>query len=246
MEPADPSVIALVPARGGSKRLQGKNILPLDGHPLIAYTLAAARHSKLFSRILVSTDSEEIAAVARQYGAEVPFLRPADYAADHSPDIEWIRHLLESLQKEGTLPDAFALLRPTSPFRQPETIQRAWKTFLSHPECDSLRAVERCRQHPGKMWTLESGFLHPLLDDGGADPPWHSSATQSLPPVYAQNASLEIAWSRTPLEKGSIAGDKLVAFLTEGHEGFDINQPEDFWVAEILVQKNQAHLPRIE
>jgi CMP-N,N'-diacetyllegionaminic acid synthase len=246
MAQSQPSIVALIPARSGSKRLKGKNIMPFHGHPLIAYTIAAARESQIFSRVLVSTESEDIAEVARSYGAEVPFLRPAEFAADHSPDIEWLRHLLQSLKKDNGCPDTFALLRPTSPFRQGETIRRAWRTFLQHPEADSLRAVEPCQQHPGKMWQLEGPFLKPLLNDGGADPPWHSSATQSLPPVYAQNASLEMAWSKTPLEKGTIAGDKLVAFQTEGYEGYDINRPEDLWLAEILIDKQLAQLPPIQ
>jgi len=239
------SVAALIPARAGSKRLASKNVRLLDGHPLLAYTIEAALQSGIFNKVLVSTDSEQIAEIARRYGAETPFLRPEAMATDHSPDIDWILHALNHLEAVGSAPDCFSLLRPTSPFRQPETILRAWDQFRRHPEADSLRAVEPCKQHPAKMWKLSGAWLSPLLDDGGADPPWHSSAYQSLPQVWAQNASLEIAWYRTPLETHTIAGRKILAFQTEGYEGFDINQMEDFLLAEILVERKLATLPFI-
>ncbi len=239
---ASSAFVALIPARAGSKRLKAKNVLPLAGHPVLAYTVAGALASGLFRRVVVSTDSVEIAEVARHYGAETPFLRPASMALDLSPDIEWVRHALETLLAEGPTFDGFALLRPTSPFRLPETLARAMAQFRRHPEADSLRAVEPAKQHPGKMWSLKGDFMEPFLDDGGAQPPWHSSAYQALPPVYAQNASLEIAWNKTVLEKGTIAGTRILPFLTEGHEGFDINRPEDFLLAEALVAKGMASL----
>ena len=158
-----PSIFALIPARSGSKRIQGKNIRPLHGHPLLAYTVAAALESGIFARVLVSTESEEIAEIARHYGAEVPFLRSQALAGDLSPDIDWVRDLLVRLQAEGPICDCFSLLRPTSPFRQAATIRRAWAQFLAAAGVDSLRAVERCKQHPGKMWLLEGNLMKPLL-----------------------------------------------------------------------------------
>lgn len=234
--------LGLIPARGGSKRVPGKNIRPLGGQPLLAHTVRPALASGIFDRVIVSTDSSETAVIAREFGAEVPFLRPPELAGDRSPDIDWIRHLLETLREQGEWYDIFAILRPTSPFRTVETFRRARRCFEAHPEADSLRAVEPCRQHPGKMWTEQGGFLRPLLDDGGANPPWHSSATQSLPPVLAQNASFEIAWSRVPLEHGTIAGKKIVGFHTENYEGFDINSAEDFLLAEVLVERGMVRL----
>src|ERR671910_2250640 len=111
-----PSVIALIPARVGSKRVPGKNIRVLNGHPTIAYTIAPAIESGVFESVIVSTDSEEIAAIARHYGAEVPFLRPAQFAGDTSPDIDWVEHSLMTLRDKGRAYEAFCLLRPTSPF----------------------------------------------------------------------------------------------------------------------------------
>lgn len=240
-----PDVIGLIPARAGSKRVPGKNVRRLGEHPLIAYTIAAARGSGVFSRVIVSTDSADVASLCRHYGAEAPFLRPPEFAGDKSPDIEWIQYTLRRLRDEGCGADAFSILRPTSPFRLPSTIRRAWTKFLDVPTADSLRAVEPCLQHPGKMWVLESEFMRPLLDDRGANPPWHSTPYQALPSVYTQNASLEIAWIRVPLEGGTIAGKNIVPFLTEGHEGFDINKPNDWLLAELLLARGEATLPPV-
>lgn len=237
--------LALIPARAGSKRVPGKNVRYFGGHPLIAYTIHAAIGSGVFGRVIVSTDSEEVAALCRVYGAEVPFLRPAEYAGDKSPDIEWLQYTLRQLSGAGEQAEAFALLRPTSPFRQPDTIRRAWARFASVAGADSLRAVSLCREHPGKMWTIQGDFMAPLLDDGGVNPPWHSTPYQGLPVVYAQNASLEIAWTRVPLEQGTIAGRKIIPFVSEGYEGFDINKAEDWLLAEVLLQRGEALLPPV-
>lgn len=241
-----PSVVALIPARHGSKRVPGKNVRVLAGHPLLAYTIAAARASRLFADVIVSTDSEEIAAIARYYGAAVPFLRPAELAGDLAPDIGWIRHALAELARAGAQPDCFSLLRPTSPFRQAATIERAWRTFLAAPGADSLRAVELCSQHPGKMWVMRGQRLHPLLPFGPEEQPWHSSPYQALPRIYVQNASLEIAWSRVALVQGTIAGESIVPFLTTETEGFDINAEIDWAAALQMIESGTASLPAID
>ncbi|NUM25129.1 MAG: acylneuraminate cytidylyltransferase family protein [Candidatus Buchananbacteria bacterium] len=238
-------VIALIPARSGSKRIPNKNIKELHGHPLIAYTIKAALNSKIFSRVIVSTDSEEIRDIALRYGAQAPFLRPKDMASDTASDIEWVSHALGELGDDLT--DCFSILRPTSPFRQPETIQRAWKKFLEHPNYDSLRAIEKVSQHPGKMWRQEGDYIKPLMENPDKnDTPWHSKQYHALPEVYVQNASLEIAWTKVPLEHGTIAGEKIVPFFTEGYEGFDINKFEDWIIAEYLINNNLAQLPSIK
>lgn len=237
--------MALIPARAGSKRVPGKNILPLGGHPLLAYTIAAARESGVFEAVVVSTDSSGIADVARHYGAEVPFLRPAEMAGDLSPDIEWVRYTLDGLERSGRSWDCFSLLRPTSPFREAATIRRAWRRFTDARGVDSLRAVELCRQHPGKMWVVEGDRMVPLLRDGPDDPPWHSSPYQALPTVYVQNASLEIAWTRTVADTGTIAGRTILPFFTERNEGYDVNEPKDWWYAEFLLSRGEASLPAV-
>ena len=150
-----PNVVALIPARSGSRRLRHKNIRRLNQHPAIAYTIGGAISSLIFTDIVVSTDSPQYADIAKYYGAEVPFLRPAEMATATSPDIEWITFTLEKLRDAGRNYDCFAILRPTSPFRRAQTIVRAWSQFLSKSKIDSLRAVEPCKQHPGKMWILK-------------------------------------------------------------------------------------------
>lgn len=199
----------------------------------------------MFDAVIVSTDSEEIAALARHYGAEVPFLRPARFAGDTSPDIEWVEYTLAELTRQGRSWDCFSLLRPTSPFRSAETIRRAWTRFLAQQGADSLRAVEKCAQHPGKMWVVNGDRMSPLLPGAPPDRPWHSTPYQALPPVYIQNASLEIAWTRVVTEGRTIAGNVLVPFFTEGYEGFDINDEFDWMVAERVVASGDAVLPPV-
>lgn len=181
---AKPSIVGLIPARSGSKRVTHKNIRPVAQHSETTYTIAAARQSGIFSAVLVSTDSEQYAEIARYYGAEVPFLRPVEFAGDLSPDIEWVEYTLKRLRDEGRTYDCFSILGPTSPFRQAETVQRAWKAFLAEEGVDSLRAVEKCRQHPGKMWVVRGKRMMPLLPLSPPEQPWHSSQYQSLPEVY--------------------------------------------------------------
>jgi len=239
------STVALIPARAGSKRVTDKNVRCLSGHPLMAYTISAARQSGIFSDVIVSTDSEHYADIARHYGAEVPFLRPRQLAGDVSPDIEWLAYTLDRLRDEGREYSCFSILRPTSPFRLPQTIQRAWQALLQEEGVDSLRAVEKCQQHPGKMWMVQGKRMVPLMPLQASTQPWHSSQYQSLPEVYAQNASLEIAWTRVVLEQGTIAGDVLMPFFTEGYEGFDVNSEYDWGLAEYLVNNRQAELPSV-
>lgn len=246
MTPSTPSVVALIPARAGSRRVPHKNIRRLAGHPMMAYTIAAAKASGIFSAVVVSTDDEQYANIARHYGAEVPFLRPQEMAGETSPDIDWVVQALRGLSEAGRQFDCFSLLRPTSPFRQPETIRRAWSLFLSQKEVDSLRAVEKCRQHPGKMWVVRNGRMLPLLPLSPAEKPWHSQQYAALPEVYVQNASLEIAWSRVALEGGSIAGSVLVPFFTEGLEGSDVNEPRDWDWVERLVATSPGSLPPVD
>jgi CMP-N,N'-diacetyllegionaminic acid synthase len=249
------SAVALIPARQGSKRVPGKNVRTLNGHPAIAYTIAPALESGIFDAVIVSTDSEEIAAAARHYGAEVPFLRPAAFAGDTSPDIEWLEYTLAELRRQGRAWDCFSLLRPTSPFRTADTIRRAWTKFSAQDGVDSLRAIEKCAQHPGKMWVVRGERMFPLLplglvapNAGGGDgeQPWHSTPYQALPPVYVQNASLEIAWTRVVFERRTIAGDVIVPFVTEGYEGFDINDPHDWMIAERLLAEGAVQLPPVK
>ncbi|WP_426994186.1 acylneuraminate cytidylyltransferase family protein [Methylomonas sp. CM2] len=246
MNVSKPRVVAFIPARSGSKRVPNKNVLELAGHPMLAYSVRAAIDSGVFDAVICATDSEQYAAVARHYGAEVPFLRDAAISGDKSPDIEWVVWMLEQLNQQGRTFDAFSILRPTSPFRLPDTIRRAWETFVADPRADSLRAIEKCKQHPGKMWVVRGQRMLPLMPFSNGDTPWHSSQYAALPEVYAQDASLELAWTRVPLEQHSIAGEAIIPFISQGLEGYDINEPEDWWLAERLLANGQAILPMID
>jgi len=239
-----PSLIALIPARSGSERVPQKNIRPLAGHPLIAYAIATARDSGVADRIVCSTDSEEIAEVARRYGAEVPFLRPPEFATSTSPDVEWLAYTLETLEERY---DLFALIRVTNPFRGPEVVRRGLDQLLATPGADSIRAVELVKQHPGKMWVLDEDerTMRPLLDQSHLEVAWHAGQYPALPPVYSQNSALEIAWTRVVFETGTREGRVLAPYFTEGYEGFNIDDEEDWERAERLVAAGRVILPSV-
>ena len=231
--PMKEKVIALIPCRSGSKRIPNKNISILNGHPLFAYSIQAAKDSGIFDGIYVSSDSSNIGWLAEKYGAD--FIHcPLEIAhKDLDPDIKWVRHALEV-----TKCDVFSILRPTSPFRTGETIRRAWEIFNSFPIPSSVRAVERCKQHPYKMWLIKSDRLEPLIEESKIRQ-FYNLPSQSLPEVYVQNASLEIAWANNVYFNDSISGDNIKPFFTEGCEGFDINNPEDLREAEYLVNQGK-------
>jgi CMP-N,N'-diacetyllegionaminic acid synthase len=237
-----PSAVALVPARAGSQRVPGKNVAPLVGHPLLTYSIAGAHESGVFDDVVVSTDSEEIAEVAERYGATVPGLRPAEMATGTSPDVEWVLHVMAGRSEE-----LFSILRPTSPFRSGETIRRAFVRLVALGDrADSIRAVEPAKQHPGKMWTLDGDLLEPLLPQPEGSTPLHSLQYHSLPTVYVQNSSLEIAWSHVlepPLP--TISGARVAPFFTEGWEGFSVDYPGDLELAERAVERGEAVLPTV-
>jgi CMP-N,N'-diacetyllegionaminic acid synthase len=216
--------------------------VPLQGHPLLAYAVGAAREAGIFETVIVSTDSDEIAEVAESYGAEVPGLRPPELATATSADIEWVLKAMAG-RDEGV----FAIVRPTSPFRTGATIRRAYERLVElGNRADSIRAVERVRQHPAKMWTLNGELLEPLLAQPAGETPLHSRQYHALPEVLVQNSSLELAWSRVldpPLP--TISGARVAPFFTEGWEGFSIDYPEDVERAEHALERGEATLPSV-
>jgi CMP-N,N'-diacetyllegionaminic acid synthase len=238
-----PTAVALIPARSGSERVPGKNVRPLAGHPLIAYAIATALQASVFDRVVCSTDSGKVAEVAQRYGADVPFLRPPELATATSPDIEWITYTLDKL---GEHYDLFAIVRATNPFRGPDALRRGMRQLLATPEADSIRAVERVKQHPGKMWVLEGRTMRPLLDQAHLDVAWHAGQYQALPEVYTQNSALEIAWTRVVSQTGTREGKVVAPFFTTGHEGFNIDDEEDWERARRLVATGEATLPSVE
>ena len=238
-------IIALIPARSGSKRIPHKNLKILNEHPLLAYSIQAAIDSKIFNSIVCATDKEDYADIARYYGAEVPLLRPSNISGSISPDIEWVAWILNILKDHGREFDVFSILRPTCPFRLPETIKFAWNQFKNNQKADSLRAVEKSKQHPGKMWVIRGNRILPILPFSNNSIPWHSSQYAALPEIYTQNASLEFAWTRIVFENYTISGESITPFISKNQEGFDINNPEDLILAEHYVKTGEAVLPII-
>lgn len=207
---------------------------------MLAYTVCAALDSGCFEKVLVSSDDPEILSVAARYGADC-LRRPDEFATDTSPDIGWLRHALDTVSGF----DTFSILRPTSPFRKPETIRRAMAVWnLARDKYDSLRAMELVSQHPGKCWTRIGDLAVPLLMQP-PNQPFHSSQYASLPEVWVQNASLEIAHVSTVLTYGSIAGERVMAFETIGDEGLDVNTERDWALAEYLIDRGDAKLPEV-
>ncbi len=233
-------IVAFIPARSGSKRIPNKNIRLLGGHPMIAYSVCSALESEVFTNVFCITDSALYGEVAEHYGAEVPSLRPLATAQDQSADIDWVEWITRELDNKGLSFDAFAILRPTSPFRSRTTLQRAWNLFRNQEGVDSLRAVEPCSQHPGKMWVVKESRMHPVLPFEIEGVPWHSNQYAKLPSIYVQNASLEMVWRDTVVKQKSISGNTIMPFFTSADEGFDINSEYDFKIAEMKLESGEV------
>lgn len=231
-------VLALIPARGGSQRVPDKNIKLLNGKPLIAYTIEAARRSKHVNRIVVSTDSERIAETARQFGAEVPFLRPKAISQSGSTEMQFLNHALTWFaENENYEPDLIVLLYPTSPFRKPASIDAAVEKMIQHTDADSLRSVKLCSEHPCKMWKIEGGYLKPFVDTDDSN--LHTLSYHLLPTTYIQNASIYITRPHTMKNKNSYIGDTVIPLVMDESESLDINTPLDFKLAEMIMKGAQ-------
>jgi N-acylneuraminate cytidylyltransferase len=233
--------VAFIPARSGSKRIKNKNIYRINNHPLLAYAISSAINSKLFDKIICATDSEEYAEIARYYGAEVPFLRDNEISGDLSPDIQWVKQMLNWYANKNQNINLFAILRPTSPFRKSTNIIEAFDLFKKNIGADSLRAVEKVKQHPGKMWVINKNLMNPLMPFSINDTPWHSNQTSILPDIFVQNASLEFSYAKNVFVNGSISGEIIIPYFSNSIEGFDINNPEDIILLEHFV-KNDINL----
>ncbi len=233
---SDQSVLALLPARGGSKSIPRKNIRPLAGAPLIAYSIAAALASETVSRVVVSTDDEEIAAIARRYGAETPFLRPAEHSQDNTTDLPVFQHALRWLEEhEAYRPDIVVQLRPTSPFRRVAHIDQAVYRLIERPDADAVRTVCIPFQNPFKMWQIGAdGFMRPLLAAQYHEP--YNLPRQALPNVYWQTGYVDAAWRDTILTKNSMTGERILPLVIDPSEWIDIDSPDDWRRAERLLE----------
>jgi CMP-N,N'-diacetyllegionaminic acid synthase len=223
---------AIIPARGGSKRIPRKNLAPLGGKPLIAYTIEAARASKKLSRLIVSTDDEKIASVAKQFGVKVPFLRPVELAQDKSSVLDAINHALSHFERQGDRIDAVVLLQPTSPFRTGKHIDEAIDLFESSG-ADTVTAVCNAREHPYYSWIVANGRLQPFFSLEK-----QMMARQDLPPAFIENGSIYVI-KRSIIAKKNIYGSKVVPYLMSAAIGIDVDTADDLQWAEFIMSKNK-------
>ena len=238
-------VLAVIPARGGSKGLVKKNTLPLAGHPLVAYSIKAARDATLVTRTIVSTDAEYIAVEARKYKAEIPFMRPPELAGDFSTDFEVFFHLLQWLkEKEDYVPDYVVQLRPTSPVR-PTGIVDQCITRLIDSDADSIRVVTKAPITPYKMWRVidEQHPMSPLLELPGVDEPYNQPR-QKLPAIYWQIGCLDVIRSTVITEQRSMSGKKILPWILPSQFAVDIDDLGSFNLAEkILMHEDCTRIP---
>lgn len=235
-------VLALIPARGGSKSIPRKNIRSFAGHPLIAYSIAAGLAAEMVTRVIVSTDDDEIAQVSRQYGAQVPFMRPAEFARDETPDLPVFRHALEWLaEHDGYTPQIVVHLRPTSPLRRAWHIDQAVYRLIEQPQADAVRTVCVPFQNPFKMWQIGAdGLMRPLMQTSFKEP--YNMPRQALPEVYWQTGYVDAVWADTILTKKSMTGDRILPLVIDPGEWIDIDSPDDWRHAESLLESGKVTL----
>ena len=221
------AVLAIIPARGGSKGIPRKNIRPFAGYPLIAYSIAAGLQANSVTRVIVSTDDEEIANVARGFGAEAPFLRPAELAQDRTLDLPVFQHALNWLaQHEDYHPQAVVHLRPTTPIRPPDLVDRSVSLLLEHPEADSVRGITTAHQNPYKMWLMdgEDKPIRPLTSVPGIDEAYNSPR-QALPSAFTHTGLIDIIRPATILELNSMSGRTILPILFDPAYDADLDTP---------------------
>ena len=233
-------IIAIIPARGGSKGVPGKNIKKLEGYPLIAYSIVACRLAKNIDRVIVSTDSTEIAEIAESFGAEVPFMRPAELAQDNSSDLEFIEHAINWFENnDGMTPEYLVHIRPTTPLREPELIDSAILKIIENPDATSLRSVHEVRESPYKLLGINNDFLEGLFPDDPR-PEYYNLPRQNFPPVYQPNGYVDIIKSETVLKSKTLHGPKILSFLTQ--DVGEIDTIDDFNYIEYMFQKKHYEI----
>ena len=238
-----PEVLAVIPARGGSKGIPRKNVKLLGGWPLIAYSIAAGLQARSVTRTIVTTDDDESATVAHQFGAEVPFIRPAALAGDDVTDFPVFEHALSWLEEnEGYRPEIVVQLRPTSPFRPPGLVDEAVEALRTRPDSHSCRTVTPSGENPFKMWTLDGHHLKPLLDLGFPEP--YNMPRQKLPATYWQTGHVDAFWSRTILTMRTLTGSVVLPVLVGRPFSVDLDTPEDWDYAEWILTHRRLDVIR--
>jgi len=237
------NILAIIPARSGSKGIPNKNILPLNGHPLIAYSIKAGLESKLINRVIVSTDSKLISQISKEYGAEIPFVRPSQYAQDNSPDLEVFEHALNWLKiNEEYKPDIIVQIRPTSPVRNTEIIDNCIEKCIKS-DCDSLRVVTESPLTPYKMWRIdeEKTYMEQFSYLKGVSEPYNQPR-QKLPKIYWQIGFLDVIKVDTILNQKSMTGSRILPYVVDKVFAIDIDDMDDFERAsEVLLNSNYVN-----
>jgi CMP-N,N'-diacetyllegionaminic acid synthase len=235
----NPEVLAIVPARGGSKGIPRKNLVQLAGEPLLVHSIRHALESQRVTRTIVSTDDEEIAEVARKAGAEVPFLRPEELAGDTVLDFPVFHHALTWLEDtEQYRPRIVVHLRPTTPVREPAWIDGAVEALESCPDADSVRSVSQPHQHPYRMFSIDGdGFLEPLMETTHAEP--FLLRRQELPEYWYYNCVLDVSRRQTILGQHSMTGEKILPFRMDDADVVDVDGPRDLHIARALLEERR-------
>jgi len=228
-------VIAIIPARSGSKGVPDKNTKPIAGKPLMAYSIAAALKSNVINRVIVSTDSEEYACIARSYGAEVPFLRPSDVSGDLATDTQFFKHAIDWLREnEGFVPKYFAHLRPTTPLRNPQIIDDALISFIDS-NFTALRSVHKMSESSYKTFEIDNNKLK-LLCGGGFDIEAANLARQSFPDTYDANGYIDVVRTEMIDSKEMVHGNKVLAYVTD--RAYEIDEASDIEFLEYMIGKS--------
>ena len=232
------NIVALILARSGSKGVVDKNIMPLGGIPLISYSIVAAKKSKLIDRIIVSTDSEEYAEIARSYGAETPFIRPKDISGDLATDVEFFRHAIDWLQEnENFVPEYFVHLRPTTPFRDPKVLDKAIKEFICS-DYSALRSCHKMSESSYKTFEVENNMFKRICN-GESNIEGSNTARQAFPETYDANGYIDIVRSEMISKHNLIHGSKVKAFIT--NTAHEIDEIGDIDFLEYLIQKKPEY-----
>jgi CMP-N,N'-diacetyllegionaminic acid synthase len=229
-------LVAVIPARGGSKGIPGKNIATCAGKPLLAWTCEAARAARSLGRTLLSTDAEDIAAVARRWGVEVPFMRPAALAADDTPAVPVLQHALEWLEGAGEHPDALVLLQPTSPLRRAEHIDAAARLFEAGSADTVVSVVDvPHRYHPDSVVIERDGTLQPYR--AGTET---VTRRQDQQPLLARNGPAVLIVSRAMVKAGKLYGGRTVGYRMARQDSIDVDTPEELALATLLLRSRGA------
>lgn len=234
-------ILAVIPARGGSKSIPRKNIKMFGGHPLLAYSIAAALCAHNIDRVIVSTDDKEIADIARAYGAETPFLRPAEISRDDTVDLPVFKHVLDWFQKnEQWHPDVVVHLRPTTPIRPLSCVDDAVRLLLETPEADSVRSVVPSGQNPFKMWKIDGNFITPILESEYDET--YNMPRQKLPMTYFHSGHVDVIRTTTISKKKSLTGDNILPLFLDARFTVDIDDPEDWEYAEWILKRMRKQI----